>query len=351
MASIISAGTSAGTALNLTGDTSGILQLASNNGTVGLTIDASQNIGIGTASPSSKLQVAGNVTVNAGGGNTYGQFISGSSTIQVGTNGTSQFIYGTGAVPLTFSTNAVEAMRISSAGEVGIGTATPISNCKLTINRIGGSPSISGTTDLVIDGSNANGVVFLNAYSSGNVVSNVGGGNLLVGASTAYATLGPSVQVVNSGGKGQYAAGPGNPAQTYTFGRDNVTTGLFVFTYNGNVISTINSGTGAYTAVSDSRLKKNITSLQYGLNEILKLNPVTYNMKTEEDSVKKHIGLIAQEVKSVMDESVDDLIDQENQMYGLDKSGLVPVLIKAIQEQQALIDNLTTRLAALEGAK
>ena len=44
MASIISAGTSSGTALNLTGDTSGILQLASNNGTVALTIGTNQAV-------------------------------------------------------------------------------------------------------------------------------------------------------------------------------------------------------------------------------------------------------------------------------------------------------------------
>jgi len=56
MASIISAGTSSGTSLNLTGDTSGVLQLASNNGTTAVTIDTSQNVGIGVT-PSAKLEV------------------------------------------------------------------------------------------------------------------------------------------------------------------------------------------------------------------------------------------------------------------------------------------------------
>jgi hypothetical protein len=60
MASIVSAGTTSATALNMSADTTGILQLASNNGTVGLTIDTSQNVGIGTASPLSKLNIGAN---------------------------------------------------------------------------------------------------------------------------------------------------------------------------------------------------------------------------------------------------------------------------------------------------
>lgn len=59
MASILSAGTTSATAMVHTADTSGVLQLASNNGTVALTINTSQQIGIGTASPSYLLDVQG----------------------------------------------------------------------------------------------------------------------------------------------------------------------------------------------------------------------------------------------------------------------------------------------------
>jgi hypothetical protein len=68
MASIISAGTTSATALNMSADTTGILQLASNNGTVALTVNTSQNIGIGTSSPATKLHVnttTGGVQVRA----------------------------------------------------------------------------------------------------------------------------------------------------------------------------------------------------------------------------------------------------------------------------------------------
>ena len=59
MASIVSAGTTSATALNMSADTTGILQLASNNGTVALTVDTSQNVGIGKAPSTSILDIAG----------------------------------------------------------------------------------------------------------------------------------------------------------------------------------------------------------------------------------------------------------------------------------------------------
>lgn len=65
MASIVSAGTTSATSLNLSADTSGVLQLASNNGTVALTIATNQNVGIGTATPlaGSQLTLNGSTTM------------------------------------------------------------------------------------------------------------------------------------------------------------------------------------------------------------------------------------------------------------------------------------------------
>jgi hypothetical protein len=58
MASIISAGTTSATALNMSADTTGVLQLASNNGTIAATVDTSQNLGVGTTVPFSKLHIS-----------------------------------------------------------------------------------------------------------------------------------------------------------------------------------------------------------------------------------------------------------------------------------------------------
>jgi hypothetical protein len=183
-------------------------------------------------------------------------------------------------------------------------------------------------------------------------------GNLLVGTTTnsanarivAVNATGTGIAVREGPVRGNYESSDGGRLNYWSFGRDNISTGSFVFYLNGVSKSYIESSTGNYVVVSDSRAKKNIETLKYGLSEILALNPVMYHMVAELDTDKKHIGLIAQETKAVMDESVGDLKDEVNGLYGLDKSGLVPVLIKAIQEQQALITQLTARITALEGA-
>ena len=121
----------------------------------------------------------------------------------------------------------------------------------------------------------------------------------------------------------------------------------YYFNLNGSGKGYINNSTGAYTAVSDARLKKNISDCSYGLEQIKQLRPVTFNMVDESDSDKKHVGFIAQEVKAVIDEAVDDL-PSDDRYYGLDKSGLVPVLVKSIQELSAKLDAAEARIAALE---
>jgi hypothetical protein len=129
MASIVSAGTTSATALNMSADTTGILQLASNNGTVGLTLNTSQNIGIGTTSPTEKLQLEG----------------SGAQYLRVKTTTTNADIYfgitsasvgyvGTGGSdPLAFFTGGTERARINSSGNIGVATSSPVA--LLDMNR------------------------------------------------------------------------------------------------------------------------------------------------------------------------------------------------------------------------
>lgn len=114
-----------------------------------------------------------------------------------------------------------------------------------------------------------------------------------------------------------------------------------VFSQNG----TINT--------SDVRLKKDIQPISYGLNDVMNMRPVSFRWKSSSDN-NAHLGLIAQEVQQVVPEVVNTG-DDENKTLGVRYSDLVPVLIKAIQEQQTIITQqkeenakLLSKMQALE---
>ena len=112
------------------------------------------------------------------------------------------------------------------------------------------------------------------------------------------------------------------------------------FWVNGNIVAT--GEVTAYSA-SDLRLKTNIKPIMSAIDVINKLNPVQYNWnnKAKElnplktDSIE--YGLIAQELEVVMPELVHEIYGKYK---SIDYVKLVPILIKAMQEQQIKIENL-----------
>ncbi len=105
---------------------------------------------------------------------------------------------------------------------------------------------------------------------------------------------------------------------------------------------------GSLTQNSDRRLKTDIKDLNYGLNTILQLNPVSYYWKKHRDSQShRSLGLIAQEVQPILKELISVGRD-ENKTLSLDYVSLVPVLIKGMQEQQAIIETQAKKIEALE---
>jgi hypothetical protein len=100
---------------------------------------------------------------------------------------------------------------------------------------------------------------------------------------------------------------------------------------------------------SDRREKKNIKDLNYGLDEVLQMQPVSFNWKNKNNPDLK-LGLIAQELQVLIpevvnahtwqiDETSGALTKKELERLGVYYSDLVPVLIKAIQEQQEIISS------------
>ena len=99
---------------------------------------------------------------------------------------------------------------------------------------------------------------------------------------------------------------------------------------------------GTYYRLSDRRQKENIKPLEYGLEQVLMLNPVTHTWLYS-DATTPSIGLIAQEVEEVVKELVNTTMDGDNEVKALDYNGLIPVLIKSIQELNKKIEILESR--------
>jgi len=123
-------------------------------------------------------------------------------------------------------------------------------------------------------------------------------------------------------------------------------------------------GSGAYTGswshISDRKFKKNIKPMNGILDKVMLLNPVTYEMRTNEYDFMnfnegKQYGLIAQELEEVFPELVKDGVhpgaeeeDAPVEYKGIDYIPLTAILIEAVQEQQKTIEQLNARIEALE---
>jgi hypothetical protein len=105
---------------------------------------------------------------------------------------------------------------------------------------------------------------------------------------------------------------------------------------------------GAVVHSSDRRLKREIRGLELGLDAVLRLRPVSYSYAWADREDDRRLGLIAQEVREVVGEAVHE---QEDGMLGIDYESLVPVLIRAIQEQQQAIERLSGELQAVRGMR
>jgi hypothetical protein len=126
---------------------------------------------------------------------------------------------------------------------------------------------------------------------------------------------------------------------------------------------------GTTHAISDQKLKKNIRDLNGGIATVMALKPRLYEMRTDEYKGKmnlaqgEQIGFIAQEMETVLpqlvsngaapahltgEERKNNVRKEPTRFKGVDYTGVIPVLVKAVQEQQALIEALRAEVAALK---
>lgn len=125
------------------------------------------------------------------------------------------------------------------------------------------------------------------------------------------------------------------------------------FAYDGTRVAYVNNSTGDWVTTSDLRLKQRIEPMENTLDRVLALRPVSYHYLHQSEEAPKVQGFIAQEVELLFPEAVHT--DQFGDMRGISYASFGVVAIKAIQEQQEIIDSqqaviedLVKRIEALE---
>jgi len=134
--------------------------------------------------------------------------------------------------------------------------------------------------------------------------------------------------------------GTGRSWQLYT-----ESNGYLLLFNDGDYRGSFNAATGAYNVASDKRVKKDITPLVNGtLQKVMQLNPVSYLMIDQKDT-KRNLGLISQEVKEIFPSITHYAREQD--LLTLSYTELIPVLIKALQEQQTIIEGQNIKINGL----
>jgi len=245
----------------------------------------SGNVGIGTSSPSGNLDVRG------------ASYFGAPNTFIIGDDGgsTGAFLNETASLPMRFLTSGTERMRIDSSGNLLLGTTS--------------NPLAANFNVYQSDATWAMGIQN-NANDSGLAITNGSG-------TTNYTAIG----FFNNG-----------------------------TTFSSCGLISVSGTSTTYATSSDYRLKENIVPITGALATVAQLKPVTYKWKSDGTDGQ---GFIAHELQAIVPDCVvgeKDAVDADGkpQYQGVDTSFLVATLTKAIQEQQTLIESLTTRLTALE---
>jgi hypothetical protein len=420
-------------------------------------IDSSGNVGIGTSSPSTYVNSQGTIFVTgsspnwatiqsrgdgpSGAGNyvSYGGSYStnpiNGARIGLAASGGSgqqgQILFYTKNLDDN-STQPVERVRIDGAGNVGIGQ-TSITRAFTNYNQLNINGSSGATIQMQFGGNLASNIVAdNNALYLQNISAisfNVGGtgtgteraridssGNLLVGTTTqsnnekvtiyqSASAVGISVRSNGGPALGNYESSDNAHAAYWTFGRDNASTGNFVFASNGSqkvaidtsgrtligitasrpnggvlqvsaqgqtglvtyttsttsnnaayfengngIVGTIvtNGTSTSYNTSSDYRLKEDWVAVADASTRVNALKPINFAWKVDGSRVD---GFLAHELAEVVPEAVTgtkDAVDADGkpEYQGIDQSKLVPLLTAALQEALAKIESLEARLNA-----
>jgi len=249
---------------------------------------------------------------------------------------------------ISLYTAQTERMRITSGGNVGIGTASPSANLHL---------SSGADTGIVINSSAGAYTGYLNIHSAGggaSVIRGIGGTPFL------FEVNGTERMRISSGGDIGIGADSNSLVRLLTRGKDagttnyafiaqnSSTTNLFLIRNDG-AASFFSLGTGTVTAtggtlstVSDSSYKIDDGYIDSALEKVLSLKPryFYWNEKSGLPKDIRQLGFYAQEVNEALGEEAANKPKNKNTPYGISDRSIIAMLTKAIQELKQEIDTL-----------
>jgi hypothetical protein len=303
--------------------------------------------GNGTGGANSKGVWGHSLSFGADGSGVYGSH-AGSG---VGVQGTS--VYGIGVYGVTTSGTAMSANAINGPGFICVSGGNNAARFQIT-NPANGYGAVEISTQG--DGTGLETTTY-GTGSAGhfrNVNPNGSGAGLVVEkhfpyifgyTSAAKADLEVRHAVSLSGIAGIRIFNTGGNSNSWTLYTDNVDGGLFLFA-KGDKKGTFNASTGAYTTTSDVRLKKNISNYTSTLKNLMKIDVKAYQLL---NSDKTEIGLMAQQTLKYFPEIVyNNTNEKGEQYYSMDYSRIGVLAIKAIQEQQTIIQKQQKEINTLK---
>ena len=326
-------------------------------------------VGIGTSAPNMKLEI-----FDSGDGITFGRQYDNTHTIQT-------YIDGQWSNRATYAGGCCNKLLLQpDVGEVAIGTTSAAEKLEVNGNMkfTGWAHLYNGSSNFHIDAS-PTGSMYLNYYSGSNVFFGNGAsgttGIWTSGGNVGIGNTAPAVKLeISSGNNTEFLRmnrGAGNPFQILfgdnLAGEANVAGVVYFeiggsesFVMGGHTMPDSDNGRDCgtpahswqnvwsynYPGPSDRRLKENINNTSYGLSDVMKLRPVSYTWKKFPEKGTR-IGFIAQEVKEIFPEAVVTGTDADKTM-GINYSDLIPVLTKAIQEQQKIIEQQEKKISEIQ---